>query len=182
MGLFSPPSLGLTSILLRSTGRARYSAKEFALWRGEGKSMKILDQEVSNTRIISAIVVALFTLLTSTTIGEFLVALHNRYSIYAVGSDTNMYANSGMLTLILCFIGLFTASYILKFKFEPRTIAIFILSFFIATFVTFQVPSFVPQDWCQYELTIYPCGKYDEEGYGQSHIIDGQKLYINGRE
>lgn len=50
----------------------------------------------------------------SQSIGEFLVALQNRYATYPAGTDTNMYARSGALSAIVSLSAAWLIAYIFK--------------------------------------------------------------------
>lgn len=55
-------------------------------------------------RLLAAAVIGVIAVLCATTIGEFAVSVHNRYSVYPVGTDTNMYANSAIGQGIVCLL------------------------------------------------------------------------------
>ncbi len=130
------------------------------------KEILLFGEYVSVLRIGLAVCVALCAILIASTIGEFVVSVDNRYSVYPVGTDTNMYGNSAIGQGWVCLLAASYIAYLLVKKLNTRAIFIAIFLFFILGALSAQFPSFIPEDWCRYELTMYSCG--DGLGNGSS--------------
>lgn len=85
------------------------------------------------------------------------MSVHNRYSVYPVGTDTNMYANSTIGQMLVCLAAALSMAYLLWAKKDGIFIAIAFVTLFTLVPLSAQVKSFIPEDWCRYELTMYPC-------------------------
>lgn len=90
------------------------------------------------------------------TFAEFIIALHNRYSVYPAGTDTNMYGNAFALQILLAAgLGLLVGLRI-PFSLAYRSAGV-ICTMVALVVVSNFVPSFLPPEWCKYELTLYSC-------------------------
>ncbi len=96
------------------------------------------------------------------TVAEFIVAFINRYSVYPLGIDTNMLANSILLEGIFIFALTFI---LLRLLWKVDWLWVIIRGFAISlivwlTFIFVGFPSLIPQEWCRYELKIVSCQDY----------------------
>lgn len=108
-------------------------------------------------RVGLALGLALLGVFGASTVGEFLVALDNRYSVYPVGTDTNMYGNSVAVSIVFCALTVSLIILLLYRKFDAKAVILFIVGLFVVGGLSAQVASFVPEKWCESELTLYPC-------------------------
>ena len=122
-----------------------------------------------------AIGLGVVCVLGASTVGEFLIALHNRYSVYPVGTDTNMYGNSGAVSIVFCAFVVALIIFLLYRKFDVKAVILFIVGFLVIGGFGARVPSFVPEEWCKYELTIYPCSDARPAFYQDP--ITGEVIY-----
>ncbi|MBP9686461.1 MAG: hypothetical protein KBD66_01515 [Candidatus Doudnabacteria bacterium] len=123
-------------------------------------------QTISWGRAWVVVVIGAVTVLCATTVGEFAVSVHNRYSVYPVGTDTNMYANSGIGQGVVCLVAAVAIGYVMRKRLDKKLIAIAAILFFVFMIASSHVQSFVPVGWCRYELTMYSCD--DGLGHGGS--------------
>lgn len=107
-------------------------------------------------RYIIGLVVVAVCLVLIPTLSEFIIALHNHYSVYPAGTDTNMYGNAFLLQIILgAGLGLLVG---LRLPFGAAYRAAGVICTVVALIVMPNViPSFLPVEWCKYELTLYSC-------------------------
>lgn len=119
--------------------------------------MKRIIEQVPNKNLIAIILVFVVTAVFATTVGEFVVALHNRYSVYPSGWDTDMYGNSLAVSWGVCLLGAYAVSWLFTKEHNFKMLIVLVVSFFILASVSSNFPNFLPSDWCKYELSIYPC-------------------------
>lgn len=117
----------------------------------------LFGEHISWRRIIAVFAIGLAAVLSATTVGEFAVSVHNRYSVYPAGTDTNMYGNSAIGQMLVCLAAAIIIGYLLRKKFDVGVVSIALVLFIIFAVLSSQIHSFVPEDWCRYELTMYRC-------------------------
>lgn len=110
-----------------------------------------------------SVVLAIF----APTLAELLVAFHNRISVYPYGTDTNMFANSIAVRVTLLTLLAGIAAYFLPVVRMKKVLLFLCFVVILNLGVPALIPSFIPSDWCKYELTIYPCeeGRYSYHPY-----------------
>lgn len=87
-------------------------------------------------RLIAAIVIFVGGVVLANTVGEFIVALHNRYSVYPVGMETNMYGDSYAVAMLFCLVTAVLSVWVLSKKIDAVGIAIvFGVVFFLQGFL-----------------------------------------------
>lgn len=114
---------------------------------------------VSRKRLVFAVLVFVLGVVFANSIAELLVALQNKYSTYPAGTDTSMLFYSLMVARIFSIFVSVWAVLTLGLKPGRPSLRVFVVlcvfSFVVSYLKVF--PSFVPRDWCKYELSIYPC-------------------------
>lgn len=142
------------------------------------KSLKFIGWGASVGRLIASMVIFVGGVVLANTVGEFIVALHNRYSVYPVGTDTNMYGNSFAVAMLFCLVMTVLSVRVLCKKIDAVGIAVvFGLVFFAGMLIGREtIPSFVPESWCKYELTIYPCSDASPAFYQDPNT--GEVIYF----
>lgn len=121
------------------------------------KNILIFGEHISWYRIVGMVVIGAIAVLTASTVGEFAVSAHNRYSVYPAGTDTNMYGNSAIGQGLTCLLAAGAIAYLLRKRIDVGAVALaFVLCLLLVGFSS-QVSSFIPEDWCKYELTMYRC-------------------------
>ncbi len=133
---------------------------------------KIFSNIPSSRRIICACAIGIFTIVFSTTIGEFVIALHNRYSTYPTGWDTNMYGNSAAVSFVFVLIMSALIVKVALKKIDRSSLITGILLFLLLGVISSRVPNLTPKSWCKYELTIYSCQTYESWRYAESNLIN----------
>ena len=129
-------------------------------------TLVLFGEQITWRRVIAVVAIAATAILFAKTVGELAVSVDNRYSVYPVGTDTNMYANSAIGQGIVCLLAAVAIGYILRRRFDEKLVAIAGVLFFVFMVASSQIQSFIPVDWCRYELTMHSCG--DGLGYGSS--------------
>lgn len=141
------------------------------------KTLKFFGWETSVGRLIAVIVIFVGGVVLANTVGEFIVALHNRYSVYPVGMDTNMYGYSFAVAMLFCLVMAVLSVWVLSKKMDAMGITIvFGVVFFAGIPIGIEIiPSFIPETWCKYELTIYPCSDASPDFYQDPNT--GEVIY-----
>jgi hypothetical protein len=141
--------------------------------------------EKISAKKITIVLLAIIGIVLAPTIAEFLIALHNRYSVYPAGTDTNMLANTIILQSFLAAMIAIACVHFLRIKQKLRFIILPICVIIALVAVNF-LPSYVPAKWCQYELTIYDCSytgvrenSHQLPNYPYDTNINNWKTYTN---
>lgn len=120
-------------------------------------NVTLFGHTISLYRLLAAAFIGTVAVLCATTVGEFAVSVHNRYSVYPVGTDTNMYGNSAIGQMLVCLAGGLCIAHLLRARKDGPFITLAFVLFFVLALLSAQVKSFIPKDWCRYELTMYSC-------------------------
>lgn len=116
-----------------------------------------------STKNILGIAMLILGIVIIPTISELVIAGINRYQVYPLGTDTNMYSKitlvGGILSLFLSVLLIWKFLKIDKLK---RWVLLPILAFAML-WATHFVPSFVPNSWCKFELKIYSCESLNQD-------------------
>lgn len=125
----------------------------------------LFGEQISWYRIIGILVIGSIAVLAASTVGEFAVSVHNRYSVFPPGTDTNMYGNSLIGQMVVCLLAAVLMGYLLRKKIDVGLVSIAVVLFFVLGGLSSQVRSFIPEDWCRYELTMYRCQDQIDTSY-----------------
>ncbi len=112
-------------------------------------------QDKHRTWLAVAAIISLAVALVPTA-AEFIVALHNRYSVYPPGTDTDMLSNTILAKGILSVVVVVLCGYILGIL-RKRAAILLPIGVIILFVLSEVVPTYIPHDWCKYELRIYSC-------------------------
>ncbi len=124
-------------------------------------------------RLYIALIILVVAVIIVPSISELLVALHNRFQVYPVGTDTSMLASTLIIEFIL--LGLLITG-LMHWFVGLRTIKAVLITLVLIGLMGWLVmiygfPSALPQSWCAQELRIYSCEQFKVNPQWESNGI-----------